>query len=97
MYRGPPINDHDILALLPGPYARLLQQANGYIAYHGGLHIRGACHEPQWHSLRHNWLSPQAIYELYAETLKTSDIPFGEDALGDQYILRDGSMRRPER
>ena len=93
MYSGPPVDDEAILDLLPAPYATLLRSLNGYIAYHGGLHVRGACHEPAWHSLRYNWLGDGPLHKLYP-TLTPDDIPFAEDALGDQFIVRGGIVHR---
>src|SRR5437763_1751021 len=55
MYVGPPVDDPAILDRLPGEYRALLARANGYVAYHGGLHLRGACFAPEWHSLRAAW------------------------------------------
>ena len=52
MYVGPPIDDPEMLERLPSEYRSLLAQANGYVAFHGGLHVRGACLIPEWHSLR---------------------------------------------
>src|SRR6476646_6059971 len=77
MFHGPPIDDEAILERLPGPYAELLRSVNGYVAYHGGLHVRGACHQPTWHSLRYNWLGNGAIHKLYP-ALTPDDIPFAE-------------------
>jgi hypothetical protein len=88
MYAGPPVDDPEILDLLPSPYRSLLAHANGYVAYHGGLHVRGACMEPRWHSLREAWFGQEAIHRLYP-AVQESDIPFAEDALGDQFLLRD--------
>ncbi|HYP98675.1 MAG TPA: hypothetical protein VER96_08375 [Polyangiaceae bacterium] len=88
MYIGQKIDDLEILAHLPAEYRRLLETANGYVAYHGGLHIRGACLLPEWHSLRSAWFGEEAIHRLFAQVLP-EDIPFAEDCLGDQFILRD--------
>src|SRR5262245_33397894 len=88
MYIGPEIDDFEILGRLPDSYRSLLEVANGYVAYHGGLHIRGACLFPEWHSLRAAWSGREAIYRLFPEVLP-KDIPFGEDALGDQFLLRN--------
>src|SRR4051812_37693754 len=93
MYHGPPIDDEAILERLPAPYVALLRSVNGYVAYHGGLHVRGACREPTWHSLRHNWLGDGALHKLYP-SLTPDDIPFAEDALGDQFIVRGGTVHR---
>jgi hypothetical protein len=93
VYLGPPIDDPAILATLPSALADLLRRANGYVAYHGGLHVRGACVAPAWHSLREAWHGEQAIHRLFSVVLP-SDIPFAEDALGDQFVLRDGIVHR---
>lgn len=94
MFTGPPIDDEAILELLPVPYARLLREVNGYVAFHGGLHVRGACLEPTWHSLRFNWLGDGALWRLYPEALNKDDVPFAEDALGDQYVVRGAIVHR---
>jgi hypothetical protein len=93
MFHGPLIDDEAILDLLPEPYAELLRSVNGYVAYHGGLHVRGACLQPTWHSLRYNWLGDGAIHKLYP-AMTPDDIPFAEDALGDQFIVRGGIVHR---
>jgi hypothetical protein len=87
MYVGPEIDDAEILGRLPGEYRRLLEEANGYIAYHGGLHVRGACLRPEWHSLRFAWYGDAAIHRLFPQVLP-EDVPFAEDALGDQFVVR---------
>jgi len=37
MFIGPAIDDPEILGMLPPDYRQLLETANGYVAYHGGL------------------------------------------------------------
>jgi len=93
MYVGPPIDDAPMLDRLPAEYRNLLTRANGYVAYNGGLHVRGACLAPAWHSLRAAWDGDRALYRLYLAIAPT-DVPFGEDALGDQYILRANVVHR---
>jgi hypothetical protein len=93
MYLGPPIDDVEILALLPLPLRKFLEQTNGYIAFHGGLHVRGACLAPEWHSLRWAWIGDHALYTLFP-VLNATDVPFAQDALGDQYVLRDRHVQR---
>ena len=51
-YRGAALDDVDILDRLPMDLQQLLAQRNGFVAFRGGLHVRGACVEPRWHSLR---------------------------------------------
>lgn len=88
-YVGPEIDDQEILAALPPALQSLLGQINGFIQYEGGLHVRGACLEPEWHSLRSAWLGDDAFHRLYPQVLPT-DIPLAEDCVGDQLLLRDG-------
>lgn len=86
-YEGPTIDDLDLLARLPETYRELLSQINGFIQFFGGLHIRGICNEPQWHSLALFWSGPHALSSLYP-VVHPDDIPFGQDVLGDQFLLR---------
>ena len=60
-WQGHPIDDLDVLEKLPENLATLLRQTNGFIQYHGGLHVRGACLTPAWHSLRVAWLGDEAF------------------------------------
>ena len=87
-FTGPPLDDPALLELLPSNLAGLLKQINGFIQFHGGLHLRGACIEPGWHSLRNAWQGETAFWRLYTE-VRQSDIPFAEDCMGDQFLLRD--------
>lgn len=79
---GPPIDDRDLLSNLPKNLADLLEQINGFIQFHGGLHLRGVCRKPVWHSLRAAWLGKHAFHRLYPEVVEPEDIPFAEDAWG---------------
>jgi hypothetical protein len=92
-FAGPPIDDRDLLAQAPGDLAALLEQMNGFIQYHGGLHVRGACGEPAWHSLGDAWNGPFAFHQLYPD-VQPDDIPFAEDSMGDQFLLRGGQVWR---
>ncbi len=92
-FTGPPIDDPDILTRLPAELAGLLGQLNGFIQFHGGLHVRGACQAPDWHSLRHAWEGEFAFHRLYP-TVRPEDVPFAEDCVGDQFLLRDGLVSR---
>lgn len=93
MYIGPPIDDFQILDRLPPEYRELLARANGYVAYHGGFHVRGACRTPEWHSLRYACEGERALHRLFP-AVSARDIPFAQDALGDQYLLRGGIVHR---
>jgi hypothetical protein len=92
-FSGPAIleGDREMLAKLPKELAALLQQVNGFIQFHGGLHVRGACLAPAWHSLRDAWIGKNAFHQLYPD-VTPEDIPFAEDCLGDQFLLREGDV-----
>jgi hypothetical protein len=91
VFVGPPVEDSDILSMLPREIAESVRIKNGYIAADGAFHVRGACRSPLWHSLRHAWQGSQALHELYPSVLPT-DIPLAQDCFGDQYLLRDESV-----
>ena len=90
-FQGPPIDDEEILSLAPAGLRRILSQVNGFIQFGGGLHVRGACHEPHWHSLRRAWQGDDAIHRRYSALL-VEDVPFGQDCVGDQYLLTQDSV-----
>lgn len=92
-YAGAPPGDGELLDRLPANLVELLRQVNGFVQYHGGLHVRGACREPEWHSLRDAWEGDAAFWRLYPDVRQT-DVPFAEDCLGDQFLLRDGLVHR---
>lgn len=48
---------------------------------------------PTWHSLRAAWLDENAFHRHYA-ALRTDDVPFAQDCLGDQFLLRSGEVIR---
>ena len=90
---GPAIDDAETYERAPRELRALLVRNNGYIAFDGGLHVRGACRAPAWHSLREAWTSPRALHRLF-HALTPEDVPFAEDALGDQFILREGVVKK---
>ena len=87
-YVGPALDDTEILNRLPSALKGLLSQVNGFIQFRGGLHLRGACKAPAWHSLRDAWQGENAFHTLYPD-VKAEDVPFAEDCMGDQFLLRD--------
>jgi hypothetical protein len=72
---------------------QLLAQRNGFVAFRGGLHVRGACVEPRWHSLRAAMEGPESFAERY-RVVKAGDVPFAQSVFGDQFILRGTSVHR---
>jgi hypothetical protein len=88
-WSGPGIDDPAILQEVPSNLSTLLQEINGFIQFHGGLHVRGACSSPAWHSLRDAWHSERAFHRLYPNRVLTGDVPFAQDFLGNQFLLRD--------
>jgi len=87
------MDDPEILGGLPADYRCLLGEANGFIMFDGGLHIRGACLQPEWHSIRRRWEGELALHSLFP-AVRDDDVPFGEDCMGDQFILRQGVVHR---
>jgi len=92
-YLGPSLDDVEILPRLPPAYVRFLASRNGFVAFGGGLHVRGAVLDPEWHSIRAALEGPSAPHVLF-DALTPADVPFAQDALGDQFILRDGLVYR---
>jgi hypothetical protein len=92
-YQGPQERDDELLARLPGPLRSLLSQVNGFILMGGALHVRGACKLPAWHSLEEAWIGERCLSTCY-EAVEPEDVPFAEDALGDQFLLREGVVSR---
>lgn len=90
---GPPVNDCDVLSRLPSDYAASLRETNGFIGFDGGLHVRGACTAPSWHSLRVAWEGETSLEKLYP-AVHDSDIPFAQDCFGDQFLIRKGHVIR---
>lgn len=93
IYEGPPIDEQAMLTRIPPPYRQILEQINGFVQFYGGLHLRGVCAEPRWHSLAEVWAGDHALSTLYA-AVHPDDIPFGQDVLGDQFLLRDLVVHR---
>jgi len=90
-FHGPEIDDFEILGELPESLSRLLRSLNGFIQFGGGLHVRGACRNPQWHSLRHAWHGPEAFHNLFSSVDPTW-IPFAEDCVGDQFMIANNEL-----
>jgi len=90
---GGDATDAEVLAAVPQELRAILEQVNGFCWYGGGFHVRGAVLEPAWHSLRHAWRGEQAFWRRYPDVLE-SDVPFGEDCVGDQFLLRDGRVHQ---
>jgi hypothetical protein len=87
-FQGPALDDEGVFAILPASLQVLLKQINGFILYGGALHVRGACSQPSWHSLREAWIEERAFHLLYGQVAE-GDVPFAQDCIGDQFLLRD--------
>jgi hypothetical protein len=92
-WRGESIEDVEILRELPPALVRILGDFNGFILQDGAMHVRGACFSPGWHSVRAAWRGPNAFHSLY-HAVRASDIPFAQDQVGDQFLIRDGVVVR---
>jgi hypothetical protein len=83
--------DTEILDRVPEDLRQLLSETNGFALFDGGLHVRGAVLSPEWNSLRKVWIGDFALYKLFP-ALKESDVPFAQDCLGDQFVLRGDNV-----
>lgn len=92
-FTGPAVDDPDTFERLPSDLNQFLAEVNGVVAYEGGLHIRGACSKPDWHSLATAWNGPNAFHVRYP-AIEPGDIPFAQDAVGDQWLLRGDRVIR---
>lgn len=92
-YEGPEIEDEASYERLPPLLMDVLMRVNGFIAYRGGFHLRGACLTPSWHALHTVWDGDLSLHRAYPGVWPT-DVPFAQDALGDQFLLRDGQVLR---
>jgi hypothetical protein len=90
-FAGSAVDDPEILSLLPDELTSLLRDTNGFVLFHGGLHVRGAVCSPAWHSIRAMMEGEEALHKQYASVMQT-DIPFAEDCVGDQFLLRVGEV-----
>jgi len=91
-YRGPAFDSEASIAThLPSYLRSLLEQLNGFVQFGGGLHVRGVCAEPHWHNLERVMVGELALHIHYPQLLP-SDIPFAQDCVADQFILRDGAV-----
>ena len=93
-YAGPPFEeDAAVIASLPDNLVGLLRQLNGFILFEGGLHVRGVCQSPEWHSISTALSGKGALHALYPAVLP-SDVPFAQDCVADQYILRERKVHK---
>lgn len=90
---GPEPDDVDLAAELPRTLGEVLSSVNGFILRGGALHVRGMSLTPSWHSLRTTWRGNTAVSKLYPRVL-SKDIPFAQDCVGDQFLLRDDTVLR---
>ena len=79
--------DPRLLAQLPPELQELLLETNGFVTFAGGLHVRGACAHPEWHSIEAVWHGQHALSTLYPG-IEPGDVPFAQDIMGDQFLLR---------
>ncbi|MCA1566378.1 MAG: hypothetical protein LC803_12215 [Acidobacteria bacterium] len=92
-YEGSDISDYEVFEKLHAGHQHLLLGTNGFILFNGGLHLRGAVEIPDWHSLGHVWSGDSALYKLFP-AIHESDVPFGQDCLGDQFVLRQNVVHK---
>ncbi|HYG39070.1 MAG TPA: hypothetical protein VD908_10635 [Cytophagales bacterium] len=90
-YRGPEMDDIGTFNALPSDLKVFIKEANGLIAFKGGLHIRGCCKEPLWHSINEVWTGKSAFWKNYPDILDI-DVPFAQDCMGDQFLIRGSKV-----
>src|SRR5690606_30293950 len=90
-YKGPDLANPSVLQGLPVEMFEVLWQVNGFVAYAGGLHVRGFGDVPEWHSISRYHSGEMALVNLYPQ-VKKYDFPFGQDFLGNQFLLRDSEV-----
>jgi hypothetical protein len=91
-FRGPDFEvNSPVVDLLPANLVDLLTRINGFVQFGGGLHVRGVCAEPTWHSIAEVMVGPRALESQYEWVLPT-DVPFAQDCMADQFLLRDGQV-----
>jgi hypothetical protein len=93
IFQGPPLENPSVLQGLPSELFEVLWQVNGFIAYAGGLHVRGFVESPSWHSFAHYHSGEMALHNIYSQ-VREYDLPFGQDFLGNQFLLRDSEVFR---
>jgi hypothetical protein len=93
IFQGPPLENPGVLQGLPSELFEVLWQVNGFIAYAGGLHVRGFVESPSWHSFAHYHSGEMALHNIYSQ-VREYDLPFGQDFLGNQFLLRDSEVFR---
>lgn len=84
-------DDGVVLVKLPRDYRNFLHSINGCVVFGGGLHIRGASTQPDWHSLGRVWMGEDSLSEMYSE-VSADYVPFAQDCLGNQFLLRSDSV-----
>lgn len=92
---GSPAENLALLAKAPPEYMSFLRSVNGCIVHGGSLHIRGSCLQPDWHSLHHVWMGDNRLSAYYAN-VRHDDVPFAQDILGNQFLIRSNSVWRLE-
>jgi hypothetical protein len=89
-FHGPEFEaDPAFIDALPANLIDLLKQINGFVQFGGGLHVRGICDKPTWHSISEMMAGATALHKSYDVVLST-DVPFAQDCMADQFLLRDG-------
>ncbi len=91
LFKGDEIDDISTFNALPKDLQVFYKEVNGLIAYKGGLHIRGCCNEPFWHSIKEIWVGKLAFWKHYPDILDI-DVPFAQDCLGDQFLIRNNKV-----
>jgi hypothetical protein len=79
--------DMVLLGFLPEELGEIIEPTGGFILHNGAIHFRGCTFEPGWNSLRPIYHGNHSLKTLYP-AVDVDDVPFAQDQLGDQYLLR---------
>lgn len=90
-YRNEIIEDRSTFDLLPNELKEFFLKCNGLVALNGGIQFKGCVNKPEWISLHETWKGKLKLLDVY-ESIAPNDIPFAQDAFGDQYIYRSGEI-----
>ena len=87
------MDDIVLAEAIPLDLSAVLIDVNGFIAFNNAFHVRGITAVPLWHSLGFAWKGERALHRLFPALLP-DDVPFAQDALGDQFLLRGDDICR---
>ncbi len=91
IFENTDITDREIFSLMPAELKEFYLNHNGIVALKGGIQFRGCLKDPEHLSIRKIWKGEAKLYGIYSNVLE-EDIPIAQDAFGDQFLYRNGSI-----